>query len=77
MHSAAFPCMNMSSIKVSVLKAAAALNPAKMYVQKNKNHRGIKIEKIENLDLHSQGSFVQEFVDDPFLIDGYKVSDGQ
>ena len=60
--------------QVSVLKAAAKLNPSKMYVQKNKNHRGIKIEKIENLDLKSQGSFVQEFVDDPFLIDGYKVS---
>ena len=59
--------------EVSVLKAASRLNPEKMYVQKNKNHRGIKIEKIENLDLKSQGSFVQEFVDDPFLIDGYKV----
>ena len=59
--------------EVSMLKAAARLNPEKMYVQKNKNHRGIKIEKIENLHLKSQGSFVQEFVDDPFLIDGYKV----
>ena len=61
--------------EVSVLKAAARLNPERMYVQKNKNHRGIKIEKIENLDLKSQGSFVQEFVDDPFLIDGYKVAE--
>ena len=60
--------------EAGLLKQVSKLNPAKMYVQKNKNHRGIKIEKVENLDLKSQGSFVQEFVDDPFLIDGYKVS---
>ena len=60
--------------EAGLLKQVSKLNPSKMYVQKNKNHRGIKIEKVENLDLKSQGSFVQEFVDDPFLIDGYKVS---
>lgn len=42
-------------------------NPDKMFVQKNQNHRGIKIEKLDQLDLKSPGSFVQEFVDDPFL----------
>ncbi|CAB4068124.1 TTLL15 [Lepeophtheirus salmonis] len=47
-----------------------------LFVQKNKNHRGIKIEKIENLDLNDSGSFVQEFVQDPFLIDGYKFDVG-
>jgi tubulin monoglycylase TTLL15 len=41
--------------------------PEKMFVQKNQNHRGIQIEKLEKLDLESPGSFVQEFVDDPFL----------
>jgi hypothetical protein len=38
-----------------------------MFVQKNSNHRGIKIEKLDQLDLKTSGSFVQEFVDDPFL----------
>ncbi|XP_040571969.1 probable tubulin polyglutamylase ttll-15 [Lepeophtheirus salmonis] len=52
------------------------LNPETLFVQKNKNHRGIKIEKIENLDLNDSGSFVQEFVQDPFLIDGYKFDVG-
>ena len=52
-------------------------NPEKMFVQKNSNHRGIKIEKLEDLDLKSTGSgFVQEFVHDPFLIDGYKFDIG-
>ncbi len=45
-------------------------------MQKNKNHRGIKIEPPEKLDLNSDGSFVQEFVDDPLLIDGYKFDVG-
>jgi tubulin monoglycylase TTLL15 len=50
--------------------------PDKMFVQKNSNHRGIKIEKLEDLDLKSSGSFVQEFIHDPFLIDGYKFDIG-
>ena len=47
-----------------------------MFVQKNSNHRGIKIERVEELDLDTQGSFVQVFVDDPLLIDGYKFDIG-
>ena len=50
--------------------------PDKLFVQKNKNHRGIKIETIDKLNLESEGSFIQEFVDDPFLIDGYKFDIG-
>ena len=47
-----------------------------MFVQKNSNHRGIKIEKLEDLDLDKKGSFVQEFIHDPFLVDGYKFDIG-
>lgn len=47
-----------------------------MFVQKNSNHRGIKIQKIQDLDLKTGGSFVQEFVHDPLLIDGYKFDIG-
>ena len=54
------------------LKKYAEENPNTMFVQKNSNHRGIKIEKLDKLDLKSSGSFVQKYVDDPFLIDGYK-----
>ena len=49
-------------------------NPEKMFVQKNQNHRGIKIEKLDKLDLKSPGSFVQEFVDDPFLSKKFKLT---
>ena len=54
----------------------AKSNPDKLFVQKNSNHRGIKIEPLEKLDLKSNGSFIQEFVQDPMLIDGYKFDIG-
>lgn len=44
-------------------------NPGKQWVQKNNNHRGIKILSVQELDLDTPNSFVQEFVEDSFLID--------
>ena len=58
------------------MKAYAKDFPDKLFVQKNKNHRGIKIEKLANMNLHDNGSFIQEFVEDPLLIDGYKFDIG-
>ena len=56
----------------------AKQNPNKLFVQKNNNHRGIKIEKVENLNLDDddEGSFVQEFIHNPLLVDGYKFDIG-
>jgi len=54
----------------------AKLHPDKMFVQKSNNHRGIQIEKISNLKLDAEGSFVQEFIDNPLLVDGYKFDIG-
>ena len=56
----------------------AKQNPEKLFVQKNNNHRGIKIEKVENLNLDDddEGSFVQEFIHNPLLVDGYKFDIG-
>ena len=51
-------------------------HPDKMFVQKNNNHRGIKIEKLENLNLDDEGSFVQEFIHNPLMVDGYKFDIG-
>lgn len=51
-------------------------NPHKRFVQKSNNHRGIKIEKLELLDLSSNNSFVQEFISNPLLIDGHKFDVG-
>ena len=42
------------------LLAYAKNHPEKMFVQKSNNHRGIQIEKLDSLDLNSEGSFVQE-----------------
>lgn len=61
---------------VDKLRKYAEENPEIMFVQKNHNHRGIKIEKLGKLDLKSTGSFVQVYVQDPFLIDGYKFDIG-
>ena len=56
----------------------AKQNPKKLFVQKNNNHRGIKIEKVENLNLDDddEGSFVQEFIHNPLMVDGYKFDIG-
>lgn len=58
------------------LLAFAKKNPKMMFVQKSNNHRGIKIEKLDALDLGQEGSFVQEFVHNPLLVDGYKFDIG-
>ena len=52
------------------------LNPDKLFVQKNNHHRGIKIIPLDKLYLKSRASFVQEFIQDPLLIDGYKFDIG-
>ncbi|XP_012255220.2 probable tubulin polyglutamylase ttll-15 [Athalia rosae] len=51
-------------------------NPEKTFVQKSNAHRGIQILNITDLDLTSEGSFVQEFIERPFLVDGYKFDVG-
>ena len=51
-------------------------NPDKLFVQKNSNHRGVKVIPLDKLDLKSNGSFIQEFIQDPMLIDGYKFDVG-
>lgn len=47
-----------------------------MFVQKSNDHRGIQIENVQNLDLTTEGTFIQEFVDNPLLVDGHKFDIG-
>ena len=51
-------------------------HPETMWVQKNNNHRGIEIKTSSELNLTKEGSFIQEYVDKPFLIDGHKFDIG-
>ena len=61
--------------KVALLKYVEE-NPEKIFVQKSNAHRGIKIQRIGDLNLTAVGSFVQEFIEKPFLVDGYKFDIG-
>ena len=47
-----------------------------MWVKKCNDHRGIKIQKIEEFDLEAIGTFVQEYVDKPFLVSKRKFDIG-
>lgn len=51
-------------------------NPDKLWVQKSNNHRGIKIQKLEDMDLSSDGTFIQEYIQKPLLINGRKFDIG-
>lgn len=46
------------------------------WVQKSNQHRGIQVKSIENVDMSKEGTFVQEFISKPFLIDGRKFDIG-
>ncbi|XP_065653836.1 probable tubulin polyglutamylase ttll-15 isoform X1 [Hydra vulgaris] len=50
--------------------------PNKSWVQKSNNHRGIKIIQAKDVDFQSTNSFIQEFVDQPLLVDGKKFDIG-
>ena len=43
-------------------------NPNSLFVQKSNNHRGIRIQPLSELDLETPGTFVQEYIQKPFLI---------
>ncbi|XP_053688169.1 probable tubulin polyglutamylase ttll-15 [Sabethes cyaneus] len=57
-------------------KGFALKNPTKMFVQKNNQHRHIQIKKLEEIDFGNNETFIQEFIDNPLLVDGYKFDIG-
>ncbi|XP_067680805.1 probable tubulin polyglutamylase ttll-15 isoform X1 [Haliotis asinina] len=57
-------------------RAYAKDHPGTKWVQKSNNHRGIEIKDIKDLDLTQEGTFVQEYVAKPFLVDGRKFDIG-
>lgn len=54
----------------------AKVNPEALFVQKSNDHRGIRITKLKNLNVKAEGTFVQEYVDRPLLVDGHKFDIG-
>lgn len=48
----------------------------KLWVQKSNKHRGITIKSVDQLDLSASDTFIQEFVQNPFLVDGRKFDIG-
>ncbi|XP_052769440.1 probable tubulin polyglutamylase ttll-15 [Mya arenaria] len=72
----AFPrCFRVPKDKEKLLEYAKS-HPETMWVQKNNNHRGVRIKQLDELDFESEGSFVQEFVAKPLLIDKRKFDIG-
>lgn len=51
-------------------------HPEKLWVKKSNDHRGIRVEDLSNIDLTTEGTFVQEFIHNPLLIDGKKFDIG-
>ncbi|XP_055851537.1 probable tubulin polyglutamylase ttll-15 [Episyrphus balteatus] len=51
-------------------------NPQTLFVQKHNEHRFIEIKQPQEIDLDSNNTFVQEFIQNPFLVDGYKFDIG-
>ncbi|CAK9814066.1 Probable tubulin polyglutamylase ttll-15 [Anthophora quadrimaculata] len=51
-------------------------HPEIMFVQKSNEHRGISIKDVNDINVTTAGSFVQEFIQRPFLVDGYKFDIG-
>lgn len=50
-------------------------HPAKLFVQKSNDHRGIRIRGNDDANF-TDGTFIQEFIERPFLVDGYKFDIG-
>lgn len=51
-------------------------NRKSLFLEKHNQHRGVYLKNVTEIDLNSGESFVQEFVQKPFLVDGHKFDIG-
>lgn len=54
----------------------AEQNPDKLFVHKHNQHRHIRVRSLKDINFEDTNNFVQEFVGNPLLIDGYKFDIG-
>lgn len=54
----------------------AAENKNALFVQKSNAHRQVYIKNVSDIDMTSGKTFVQEYVQKPFLVDGHKFDIG-
>lgn len=69
------PAFKLPNDKQKLLNYAKQ-NPNASFVQKNNDHRNIKVVKIENVNLDSDGTFIQEYVAKPLIVSGHKFDIG-
>ncbi|KPI90922.1 Tubulin polyglutamylase ttll6 [Papilio xuthus] len=54
----------------------ASKNKDALFLEKHNQHRGVFLKNVSEIDLSSGESFVQEYVQKPFLVDGHKFDIG-
>ena len=54
---------------ITQFKDYAQKNPTKKFVEKNYDNRGVKIVNVDQVKYENSNKFVQEFVENPLLID--------
>lgn len=54
----------------------AEQNPDKMFVQKHNQHRHINIKPVKEINYNDNDTFLQEYIDNPLLVDGHKFDIG-
>lgn len=57
-------------------KNYAESKPDTLFLLKDNQHRGVQLKNISEINLESQGNFVQEYMKNPFLVDGHKFDIG-
>lgn len=60
----------------TVFREYAKEHPEKMFVQKGNKHRDIYIRAVDEIDYKNEETFIQEYIERPFLVDGYKFDIG-
>lgn len=54
----------------------ASRNKDALFLEKHNQHRGVYLKNVSEIDVASGESFVQEYVQKPFLVDGHKFDIG-